>query len=605
MAVNLNPGADATIASAAAKAGLAGVPKALSRTFQGMATGYSQAMGRMGAGIATAAKVAGAAAGDLIKDVKDGVSNMGLSPNVTDLVLKKELPGLVTKGLKIFGLKGEEKIAAKEEWKKQKERVFGAIKAFREGTFLNEEIIKSDMINTSATGVEKTMMQQSLTNGGNAIKKGMFKGVYTKMETDEDGDYVMRFYDKDNKAITGVDKQTGALKYEGKPLSISPSETKGLVVQRDDENIVGLNNIALASLSSGEKGGTFLEGSVRGDINKLLNSSNRIANAMHSELGREGAVYADVLSQPNKWTAGMYKSIANIEGVEDINNDGKITKADFTGKGAGDNMMRLREEMLNPDNQESKELFIDWYTDVIKDGHSFGKQKREAELRDKDKNKNKRILGLDVNRSYHTFNYDGETSYVKGEDIINTANTFKGIENKGQGSFTGYNGMTYEFDSNTGWKRSKWEENEDGEEVMSWENIPRNTVINDLKWSDKPDVLKHVGEGTEVSNDVATSSRLSNFQKDQIRGLFDSKANEGEARKGIIELLKETYPNLKDDLKESTPGFDRLKYDGNVYDLSDSEDAEKLINALEGKSNKNNATISNGVGAKYNKKEIK
>ena len=60
MATNLNPGADPTIAAAAYRAGMAGVPVDLSKTFQGIATGYAKAMDKMGAGLAKAAEVSAA-----------------------------------------------------------------------------------------------------------------------------------------------------------------------------------------------------------------------------------------------------------------------------------------------------------------------------------------------------------------------------------------------------------------------------------------------------------------------------------------------------------------------------------------------------------------
>ena len=44
MAVNLNPGADATLVQAAYAAAMANVPKDLSRTFEALATSYANTM---------------------------------------------------------------------------------------------------------------------------------------------------------------------------------------------------------------------------------------------------------------------------------------------------------------------------------------------------------------------------------------------------------------------------------------------------------------------------------------------------------------------------------------------------------------------------------
>ena len=64
---SLNTGADATIVAAAYRAGMAGVPKDLSKTFQGIATGYTKAMEKMGAGLAKAAEVGTSIAAPLIE----------------------------------------------------------------------------------------------------------------------------------------------------------------------------------------------------------------------------------------------------------------------------------------------------------------------------------------------------------------------------------------------------------------------------------------------------------------------------------------------------------------------------------------------------------
>ena len=59
MAVNLNPGADATLVQAAYAAAMANVPHDLSKTFQGMADAYSEAMSTIGANWAEVGKQVG------------------------------------------------------------------------------------------------------------------------------------------------------------------------------------------------------------------------------------------------------------------------------------------------------------------------------------------------------------------------------------------------------------------------------------------------------------------------------------------------------------------------------------------------------------------
>ena len=76
MAVNLYQQADATIATAAARAGMALAPADYSQTFQNMAFGYSKGMEKVGAGLAKAAGVATIAATKLVEDAKLAKENV-------------------------------------------------------------------------------------------------------------------------------------------------------------------------------------------------------------------------------------------------------------------------------------------------------------------------------------------------------------------------------------------------------------------------------------------------------------------------------------------------------------------------------------------------
>jgi hypothetical protein len=77
MAVNLTGKADATIATAAARAGAALAGPDYSKSFQGIATGYSQAMGKMGAGLQSLALVGTVATSNLVKNIQTAKEKYG------------------------------------------------------------------------------------------------------------------------------------------------------------------------------------------------------------------------------------------------------------------------------------------------------------------------------------------------------------------------------------------------------------------------------------------------------------------------------------------------------------------------------------------------
>ena len=75
--INLNPGADATLVTAATRAAMANVPKDLSGIFEGMSKSYASAMDKMGAGLAKFGEVAGYLGAQA---VKKAIKNQKIPP---------------------------------------------------------------------------------------------------------------------------------------------------------------------------------------------------------------------------------------------------------------------------------------------------------------------------------------------------------------------------------------------------------------------------------------------------------------------------------------------------------------------------------------------
>jgi len=205
MAVNLSGKADASIVSAAKAAGDALKGPDYSNSFQRMATGYKGAMGKMGTGLAKAATVGTVAVAGLVKDVKDAKTRVG--DQAVGFVMG-EMKGLISDRLKIFGMSGEEKEAAKLKFQKDKDTAFGAFKEMRDGTYMAEQMVSQELMNEAAVKENPlgAMQMQAVTNKGEPIKEGPFAGVYSKMEKDENGDYSIRFYGEDDAPVTGINE---------------------------------------------------------------------------------------------------------------------------------------------------------------------------------------------------------------------------------------------------------------------------------------------------------------------------------------------------------------------------------------------------------------
>ena len=215
MAINLSGKADASIVAAATKAGAALKGPDYSKAFQGMATAYVGAMGKMGAGLAQVAKVGTMAAGALVKDLKTAKGELG--EGLYSKVMG-DLKGLVKDRLDIFKMPdgSEEKAEAKEEFKRNKKIRFQEFRDLRDGTLANNLNIETGNINEEylREHPEYSMMLQANALGGEPIKEGPFAGVKVDYVRDAEGNLQLQYTGPDGKPVVGL-KDDGSPIYKG------------------------------------------------------------------------------------------------------------------------------------------------------------------------------------------------------------------------------------------------------------------------------------------------------------------------------------------------------------------------------------------------------
>ena len=234
--------ADAQIATAAARAGMAGAPTNLSQTFQSMATGYASGMEKMGAGLAKAAEVGTIAAQGAIEAAKarkelygDHVISTGrqsLKHLVQDSfdILKKRtrvrykdpVTGKYDRKKDTFEEWGEDetennKTLAKDEWKKKKELTFRSFKNLRDGTTLLEDFFSGEAMNMAeleGNPVNAAIAEVMLLKG-DEVQEGPLKGLHFRMEENEDGtDHNFNIYGPNGEIVTGLNED-GTPEYGG------------------------------------------------------------------------------------------------------------------------------------------------------------------------------------------------------------------------------------------------------------------------------------------------------------------------------------------------------------------------------------------------------
>ena len=684
--------ADATIASAAARAGMAGAPVDLSQTFQNTATGYSAGMRKMGKGLAMAAAVGAQAADGLVKDVKKAKETYGSNWMNT---VYGEMKSLVRDGVDIFknqsslkddegnlqtqkfedatetggGTVAEQKAAAKLEWKKKKSRAFGTFKKMRDGTLGIEEALLNGTANLGALSASNSLIAQGLVAKGDGITEGKYKGCVVEMEPNADGDgYSFNVYGPNGKKVSGVNEETGDLQYtdgsdavdalaaraersqslnkpaagyykspdssgvhftgddgstisfegpnaeadyyahrsaQGAPrdftgikvvtsaqvaeakayeapptldeylgalsstadrtqLSVTADSVGELIVTKEPERLVALNNIDIQNMENGTLGMEFRENEVRNDIRAQIDTPNSFRDLTHTNLANMQHTYAEQLGMPNQWSNEMLMQVQQIgeDGlIKDTNNDGVFNADDFQDSDI-ENFKALRKEMLNPDNLNSKELFIDWYTNGVRETHQSGFDRYSAA-----QGSGKKSAGT-----------SGFPAFQKGEKIDVTGTnkwvpeatvTDVGIQVRGRKDFRGF---TWNSDQNTYLAPDgSVVENKDALYTQLFGEISSEFSLNPA-YSDIPDWQASGGGGG------SGGGLVSKTQIGQIKSVFGGEFREGKAVTKLEAIL-----NMFDlDLEQSDifSGY-KFTYDGVEYDLNLDSHADLFITHLQ------------------------
>jgi len=237
MAVNLTGKADATIATAAARAGAALAGPDYSKSFQGIATGYSQAMGKMGAGLQSLAFVGTVATSNLVKNIQTAKEKYG-SQDFS--AVKGHFKGLIKEGFDVIFSKKEDRDLEKEEFKSKFQNSFGSLKGMINGTFFAEKLVEEGEYNRAyleENPAEAAKFDILRSTKENPVKaEGLpYDGCYSELEM-VDGNWKRMYYGPNGEKITSFDED-GTPKFKGTEQVGSDQEER--VVKNPREKLKG------------------------------------------------------------------------------------------------------------------------------------------------------------------------------------------------------------------------------------------------------------------------------------------------------------------------------------------------------------------------------
>lgn len=391
MAIDLTPKADATLVAQSYRMGMAGVPKDLSKTFEGMSKSYAESMkiiGEVGNNISqTVGKLAGEA-------IKQGIeTTKALNQNPNDLggfsdFFTEEIQNV--KNLRKSGDRfklGQEGKEARQLFRKERDKLFSQMQGVKDGTIANAAALTQGTFNAEATGSENIVLNNLILNKGNAIKDGEYKGAKAKMFKDENGDIAFKFINNEGKEIAGVNEETGDLIVadENNPAKVVRNDQVGSLIKPNIDTI----NEALDTqydkiVNDGMKNIPFNPNRIKSDVTKLIATEDEFLHAVHTRMAGMDQSYADMLTMPNDATEEMYQALFDIDKDGDVDADDKAASgASDVNFGSGyntvENFKKFRKAMLDPNNKAARDIFANKVVESMADGYQQGVDAAQAQ----------------------------------------------------------------------------------------------------------------------------------------------------------------------------------------------------------------------------------
>ena len=389
MAIKLDAKADATIAQAAARAGMGAVPKDMSKSFEGIAEGYASTMKVFGEYGAQLAQTIGQIAAPLVEegisrvtstidgtyDAK-GVQSTISSPIITEIQnTRAKKPKRSDEKYQVDGEFDKTTFKSdKATWRQGINDLYNTAKAVKDGIFKNITQVAAGDMNAEGTGAENMFMHAAVSKEGAKIENGIegHIGANAELVIGEDGDFSFNFKDPNGKLVYGV-AENGALittpSQEGqKPLTLKKSDMNTLITPKNlaIDQASGKVKLDIAKMAK-QKGAEHITQSeydqVVSTFSKSTATDNDFKHATNTVLfGKE--TYAETLQKPNSITQEMFMAVGgeNVVGLKDVDGGG-IGLSDLTD---ASNMAIMRRELLNPKNTNARKAFNEYYEQGLK-----------------------------------------------------------------------------------------------------------------------------------------------------------------------------------------------------------------------------------------------
>jgi len=381
--LNLNPGADTTIAGASYKSAIAAVPKSLVKQFGMIAQGYSQQMAAFGQVGAKLGQIAGQLASPLVDKAIDNIQfeyskNIKNPGKIDDTAIKEFMN--INKQIK-EKLKSDDPTivqqgkAEKEDWMYNADRV-------RAGLAMTDYVVGGALSPAMTKGPynnELLFYNASQAKGAPiSADSGLPENYHgVQMLPVLDGGKIKYGLFKDGKPVSGL---------KDDEIQYADDNNKQYILGVDDfgKNIVTesafrapVNAFTGDIIKNAQKGGKFDETMLKNSILSLKVdgksiTSKDIEDMSHFLFPGVTETFADHLGKINPTTAAAYieANPSILSNLKDITGDGKINEDDMSLEVGSEGFANILNGM-----KKDKNAFADWYTGELKKKHDLNLKK--------------------------------------------------------------------------------------------------------------------------------------------------------------------------------------------------------------------------------------
>ena len=482
MAINLNPGADATLVNAAYKAAVSTTPGDYSRTLERAADSYEKTMQAQSQTLGSIAKLGASIGADMIESANEfsaqvakggGLDSEGAAFAVEELYANKDAQKKL-RGINF--LQSRETRQKRQELKIQQRELFADIDNAAESVRVGAEAV--------AAGTFKVLPGNEVdADIVNAIIKSNLKNKVTK---------------EGNMARLSRDEKTGELMYtmyradgspsdrgNGEPVTMTVKQfTKSIATNMDDKGVMKgkLNVLNDGSAKSGNSSlnGVYDPEMKQMHLNQLddiVKTDTDLQRAFGEKFGYSNSSFLEDIQKPSTLSLELYSTLLETtgggkelpltgiaEGIEDADGSGGISQAELQD---ADNYGVLSANILAmKDPEVSKALFKEYTIDKFESAHKYGYGKKPPVAGKTDGNKTETnpygFPGKEIRIG--PTQGGGSNAYQNRMDIP-TATTLLGKIEKGTGFPFGQNNYNYLFDEKTG--EGGWHEFKPGQNVKT------------------------------------------------------------------------------------------------------------------------------------------